>query len=56
MTGPVLRVVARAQRAPVIAGPVRDASIALMGLAPLRDARLGDVKPYLAAPPPEDQS
>lgn len=48
MTGSLLRRVAQAQRVPLLGRTVRDASMTLMGLAPLRQARLGDVKPYSA--------
>jgi len=48
MTGPVLRGVARATRAPLVGGGMRAVSLQLMGVTALRRARLGDVPPYVA--------
>ena len=48
MTGPVLRGVVRATRAPLLGKGMRTLSLQLMGVTELRRARLGDVPPYVA--------
>lgn len=51
MTGSVLRAAAKATGAPAVGKRVRRASLTMYGIGALHQARLGKVRPYLAAAP-----
>ncbi len=52
LTGRALQLSAKAAGIPLLASGVRAAGRPLLGLDRLRDARLGDVAPFLTPPPP----
>lgn len=51
MTGSVLRAAAKATRVPLVGTRVRRVSLTMYGIGALRQARLGKVRPYVAAAP-----